>query len=157
MAEKFKNVTISDKKYRIGKWHAQDATYMLIKTGSIIGPIIISGIQNIDPSKLNNLKPTDLDIKQIDFGSLFAQLGAITEEDFKYIQAKCLGVVDVEMKSGYQPVMHANGEFSVEELDDDPMAVMALMVHVLLHNLAGFIQGSGLTYLNAIQATSQSN
>lgn len=141
MAEKFKDVTINGRQFRIGKFSARTGSFVLIKVSSSLAPMFAK----LDFSKLKDAKsPKDVDLGAIDIPGMIAELGNISESDFDYLQGKCLCICTASMPAGFIPVLNDNGSFGVMDLEEDVVTVMALMVHALIFNLSGFFQGSGL-------------
>lgn len=145
MSEKYKFVTVKGREYRINKFSATTGTFVLAKVSSVIAPAMAELVKGLGSQSLDKpddiLKDTQIFrglLDKVNLQSMFAPLSNMSEQDFMYVQQKCLGVCQVNLSSGYVPAMHANGSFSIAELEDDSFAVMALMVHALIHNFAGF-------------------
>jgi len=130
-----------------------------MKVSGILAPMVEPLIKGLDPKLLNDVENMDnVSLKDIDIASLIAPLAQLTESDFTYIQEKCLEVCTVNMPSGSIPVVYDNGSFSVPDLEEDGMTIMALMVHTLIHNFTGFFEGSPLRgLLGGILATNSPN
>lgn len=148
MGEKYKFVAVKGQEYRIGKFSALHGTYVLAKISGVIASALKSLVtgMNDDTDSLEDVvkdfKVIKNLVKDVDIQSMFAPLASMGEEDFMYVQKKCLSVCHVQKQIGYVPAIHDNGSFSVPELDDDTFAVMALIVHALIHNFAGFFTES---------------
>lgn len=146
MAEKFKDVTIKSYEFRIRKFSAMDGAYIIPKVTGLLAPVFQSLMSGMD-IKHAVTSPGDIDLSKLDISALLGPLAKIPEEDFKYLQRKCLNVCQLRLQGGYQPIVHDNGSFSLTELEDDAMTVLALMVHTLIHNFAGFFDGAPLAEL----------
>lgn len=140
MAEKFKNVAIKGHEFRIGKFNAMDGAFIIPKVTGLLAPILTPLLGSLDLQKAVN-NPEDIDLKGLDFGALLGPLAKIPEDDFKYLQKKCLSVCEAKFKN-YQPVLNDNGSFSLADLEDDALSVLMLMVHTLVHNFKDFFDGS---------------
>ncbi|WP_436663546.1 phage tail assembly chaperone [Alicyclobacillus acidoterrestris] len=145
MAEKYKDVTIKGQEYRIGKFSAREGAFIIPKVAGILAPIFAPLLKGLDLKQVD--KPEDINLKGIDIASILGPLANLKEDDFMYLQDKCLKVCQAKKPVGLIPVLNDNGSFSVAELEDDGMAVLTLMVHTLIHNLAGFFSGSPLAGL----------
>lgn len=145
MSEKCKFVTVKGQEYRIGKFSAMDGAFIIPKVTGMLAPILGPLLEGLDVKQFT--KPEDLDLKNFDIIKAMAPLADLEEKDFMYLQDKCLKVVTVKRQAGYVPVIHDNGSFSVETLEDDGMSVLALMVHTLIFNFTGFFEGSPFTGL----------
>lgn len=142
--DKTKNVTVNGRNFQIRKFSAKNGAFIAIKVAGLIGPII----DQVDLSKLMNAKKVeDIELNDIHFGKAIHELGRLSEDDFNYLHDKALSVVS-EFRPNNSipvPVVHSDGTYGVEGLEDDPMAVTALMVHALWFNLKGFFQGNALS------------
>ena len=83
-------------------------------------------------------------------------LASISEEELISFEEKCLNTVDALKPAGWQPVMSGKN-FGVEELENDPIAVLLLCYDVMEFNLGGFFGGKGLTSILPRKNTSQPN
>lgn len=157
MAEKYKDVTVKGQDYRIGKFTAIDGAFIVPKAAGMLAPIVGPLFESVDLTKFIKA-PEDIDFKGLNLAAILGPLSSLKEEDFKYLLDKCLKVCQAKMPSGYVPVVYDNGSFSVAELEEDSSSILALMVHALIHNLAGFFSGSPLTgLLSGIPGISSQN
>lgn len=156
MGEKYKLVTIKGREYRIGKFGARDGAYIVMKVAGLLAPLAGAFVQGGKIQQIaNTSSPSDVLVGDVDVAKLLAPLAAVSEADFTYLQEKSLRVCHVKMPAGWVPVLTDTGDFSQPELEDDAAAVMALMVHALIHNLTGFFDGSPLTgWLSGLLTTS---
>ncbi len=146
--EKFKTVLIKDREYRIGKFGARDGSFILLKVAGILAPIVEALMSSGKIKEITAAESfEDFKLGDFEISKLVAPLTQMAEADFKYLQAKCLGVCGVKVASGYVPILNDTGEFSQPEMDDDVATAMFLMVHTLMHNLMGFFVGSPLSGL----------
>ncbi|UUZ93230.1 hypothetical protein LJK87_50060 [Paenibacillus sp. P25] len=99
---------------------------------------ILAGIFN-KPGKPGKAKKVD------DGGNLLAvvsEIGKLSEEDFTWIQDKCLSVCYEVLPAGLTPVLREDGNFGVIGLEEDTVTVMMLTAHALMHNLSFLKEGS---------------
>lgn len=149
MGEKYVYKTVNGIEYKIGKFSAQTGAFVLAKTLGILGPSLAELAKGLGTKQVEKpedvLKDTNVIqslLDGINVQAFFAPFAALNEDDFLYLEKKCLSVCYRELRSGDVPVMHANGQLSVPELEDDHLAIMALMAHALIHNFAGFFSAS---------------
>ncbi|SFU71158.1 phage tail assembly chaperone [Alicyclobacillus macrosporangiidus] len=141
MGEKYKDVEINGRKFRIRKFSARDGSYILIKVMSILAPMF----QGLDLNQVQNVKDvSDVASNGLDVFGMIAKLITLSESDFNYIQEKCLRVCSEHLPSGFVPVLNDNGSFGVLNLEDDTVTVLALTAHALIFNLQSFFAGSPL-------------
>lgn len=134
----FKEITISDRKFIIKKFDARTGSYMLFKVVGLLAP----AFKSISPEMFKKVKgPKDL--AGINFTDMLGDLMNLKEEDFRYIQDKCLGVCSEALPAGNVSVLDKNGNFSVIGLETDTMTVLSLTTHALIFNLSSFF-GAGL-------------
>jgi hypothetical protein len=155
MTENYKDVVISGRTFRIKKFGAKTGAFMAIKITGLLAPLV----KNIDFGKLKEVK----DISEVDTGAfnlsgIMDGLGSLSEQDFNYIQDKCLQVCSEVLPAGVAPVLKTDGTFGVTGLDEDTMTVLALTVHTIMFNVKGFFSGSPLaSFLGGLSITSQQN
>jgi hypothetical protein len=139
--EHFKDVEVNGRMFRIRKFDALTGSFMLIKITGLMAPLL----KNLDMSKLKNVnEASDVQLDAFNLPGIMAELGNLPEEDFKYIQGKCLRVCHESLSAGLTPILNENGSFAVMGLDEDTMTVMALTVHALVFNVKGFFTESPL-------------
>jgi hypothetical protein len=144
MQDNYKDVTINGRTFRIRKFSAKVGAFMVLKVTGLIAPLF----KNVDLNKLMNVKgPEDIDLSTFNFAGIMAELGNLSEDDFNYIQDRCLQVCSESLPAGLTPVLNPNGSFGVLNLEDDTMTVLALTVHVLMFNLKSVFTGSPLASL----------
>lgn len=161
MSEKFKEVEIKGRTFRIKKFDALTGSFILIKITALLAPII----SHLDLKKINSVKPTDanadtdsFNLDGIDIPGIASELGKLSEVDFRFLQGKSLRLCSESLPAGFVPILHDNGSFAVQNLDDDTMTVMALMVHALVFNVKGFFLESPLaSLLGGLMTTSPRN
>lgn len=152
--EDSKVVTIKDREFCIKKFDARTGSFMLVKVSGLLAPMF----KNFKLSK--EKKPEDIKVSDIDISGAISVLSTLTEQDFNYIQGKCLGVCFELLPSGPANVLADNGSFGVIGLENDTMTVMALTAHALIFNVTSFFEGSPLAglvgkTLTSIQSTVQ--
>ncbi|MEK8128662.1 phage tail assembly chaperone [Paenibacillus filicis] len=151
--EKYKDVPINGRNFRIKKFDARTGSFMLLKVTGLLAPLF----KNLDIAKIINateekedgeeaFNVTDI-ISKFNISGIMAELGNLSEEDFDYVQEKSLRVCSELLPAGEAPVLRKNGTFGVEDLADDTITVMALTAHALIFNLKGFFSGSPLASL----------
>lgn len=142
--ENYKDIDINERKFRIKKFSALTGGFMLIKIAGILAPFF----KNLDLSKFKDAKdPSEVNLAALNIPGIMAELGNLSEDDFNYIQKKCLQVCSEMMPAGLVPILNDNGSFGVIGLEEDTMTVLALTVHTLIFNVKGFFHGSPLASL----------
>lgn len=143
-AENYNDIEINGRNFRIKKFNALTGGFMLIKITGLLAPFF----KNLDLSKLKDVKkPSEMDINSLNLPGIMAELGNLSEEDFTYIQTKCLQVCSESLPAGFVSVLNGSGAFGVTGLEEDTMTVLALTVHTLIFNVKGFFLGSPLASL----------
>lgn len=144
-AVSYKDVIINDRTFRIKKFDARTGSFMVTKITKLLAPIV----KHLDFKKLKDVKEaSDVDLGAFDFSGIMSSLGDLSEDDFTYIQDKCLKVCFEVLPAGLAPVLDpSTGYFGVSDLEDDTMTVLALTAHALIFNVSGFFQGSPLAGL----------
>lgn len=135
--EKFKDVEIKGRKFRLTKINARTGSFMATKVIGILTPLI----QNLN---LKEIKAEN-DIEKIDITKAMKGLTSLEEREFHYIQDNCLKLCYELLSAGPAKVLNDDCTFGVEGLEDDTMTVMALTVHALVFNVKGFFDGSPLS------------
>jgi hypothetical protein len=133
--EKYKDVEINGRKFRIRKFPARTGAFVLIKVTGMIAPFFKG-------ANLADLKSGITDATAI--AGIMEKLGDISESDFNYLQEKCLGVCSEVLPGGLAPVLNENGTFGVIDFEEDVIGVLALTAHALMFNLYPVFQGAGL-------------
>lgn len=149
----YKDVEINDRTFRIKKFDARTGSFMIFKITKMLAPIV----KNLDLAKLKDVKEaSDVDLGAFDLSGIMTELGNLSEDDFTYIQDKCLQVCSEVLPAGLTPVIDKNGFFGASDLEEDTMTVLALTAHAIIFNVHGFFQGSPLQKLfPGISNTSQ--
>lgn len=138
--EKHKDVTIHDRTFRIRKFPARTGAFVLVKVTGMLAPLF----KGIDLSMLMEEKNAAETFKGLDLPGMIEKLCSISEDDFNYLQEKCLGVCSEVLPGQMAPVLNENGTFGVIGLEDDTMTILALTAHALIFNLQPVFQGAGL-------------
>lgn len=155
--ENHKDVTINERTFRIKKFDARTGAFMLLKITGMIAPLL----KGVDLNKFTTItSPGDIDLSGLNLTSILSELGNLlcnlSEEDFTYIQDKCLKLCSEALPAGLTPVLAANGAFGVLNLEEDTMTVLALTVHTIMFNVQGFFSGSPLaSMLGGLSITSR--
>lgn len=137
----YKDVEINDRTFRINKFDARTGSFMVFKITKLLAPLV----KNLDLTKFKDVKEaSDVDLGAFDLSGIINELGNLSEDDFTYIQDRCLKVCSEVLPAGLAPVIDKNGFFGVGDLEDDTMTVLALTAHALIFNLQGFFLGSPL-------------
>lgn len=140
----YKDIVINERTFRIKKFNARTGSFMVMKITKLLAPIV----KYLDLSKIKEVKQaSDVDLGAFDLSGIMNELGNLSEEDFVYIQDKCLQVCSEVLPAGLAPVLDKNGFFGVNDLEEDTMTVLALTAHAIIFNLQGFFQGSPLMKL----------
>lgn len=139
--ETHKDVEIGGRTFRIKKFDALTGSFMLIKITGMLAPLF----KNMDIGKLKDVKDvSEVSPDAFDISGIMAEIGNLSEQDFKYVQEKCLRVCSEVLPAGLSPVLNPNGSFGVIGIEEDTMTVLALTVHTLIFNVKGFFSGSPL-------------
>lgn len=142
--ENYKNVVINERTFRIKKFNALTGGYMLIKIATILAPFL----STLNLSKFKDVKEvSEVKLDSLNISGIAAELGKLSENDFRYVQEKCLQVCSEVLPAGFTPVLNDNGSFGVMGLEEDTMTVLSLTVHTLIFNVKGFFHGSPLASL----------
>jgi hypothetical protein len=142
--QSYKDVVINERTFRIKKFDARTGSFMVMKITKLLAPIV----KHLDLSKVKDVKQaSDVDLGAFDLSGIMNELGNLSEDDFTYIQDKCLKVCSEVLPAGLAPVLDKSGFFGVTDLEDDTMTVLALTAHAIIFNLQGFFQGSPLQKL----------
>lgn len=142
--ENYKDVEINGRTFRIRKFDARTGSFMLIKITGLLAPLF----KNMDLSKFKDVKNvSEIKLDALNIPGLMSGLGNLSEEDFEYVQGKCLQVCSEVLPAGLTPVLNSNGTFGVTGIEDDTMTVLALTAHTLIFNVKGFFSGSPLASL----------
>lgn len=144
-------VTVKGRKYVIRKFDARTGSYLGVKLLALITPILQSYLPHIYgmiKEELPNAEVLDKlnKLADADISSITKALMNLSEQDFFYIQDKCLQVCSELLPSGPTPIMNDNRTFGVIGLENDVSSVMALTVHALMFNMSSFF-GEGLLTL----------
>jgi len=142
--ERFTEVTINERRFQIGKFDALTGSFMAVKLAGMIAPLVKS--INVDAVR-GAEKLEDVKMSSFDITGILSAIGSLTEEDFAYVQGKCLRVCREILPGDLAPVIRADGSFGVTDLDDDTATVMALTVHALMFNIKSFFGASPLASL----------
>lgn len=146
----YKDIEISERKFRLNKMDAQTGSYMLFKVMGIIGPIFkrmkVEDLENFTADKLN-------------IADVIEALCSLSEKDFRYIQENCLKIVEEILPAGPARILDKYGNYGVLNIEFNTGLIMALTVHSLIFNVQGFFGGiplaSMLKGLNIFQQNLQ--
>lgn len=160
----FKTVTINNRTFLIRKFDALTGSYTMMKVGGIfaslfnrVDPKLLKVMMNKD--KEENKDSTDklsIDLlKNIDITGIASSLLKLSEEDYLYIQNKCLQVCFESLPAGPAQVLNNNGSIGI--IDFDAKLAMALTAHALTFNVTDFFGGNLLdSILGGLISTQQS-
>lgn len=127
----FKDVTINEQKFQIGRLSARDGSWILLQVMTKMMPPAIA-------SRLN-------------FGLLdtSTKRSEMSAAEFHEIQDLCIAACRRYEKVGTvetpMPIMARPGVFAIAELENDIVTILALTVHVLLFNISCFFDGKALS------------
>jgi len=144
--EDFKKVKIKDREFIVSKFDALTGSYMLLKVGNILLPIL----GKVDVTKIDKDNPQN-SLKGIDLASIAIGLTSLTKEDFSYIQIECLKVCHEDLPAGKAPVITPNGQYGINNVDTK--LALVLTVHALIFNVNDFF-GDDLSDLMSAGLTS---
>ena len=147
--ETFKDVELSERQWRIGRFDALTGSFIAYKLMNLLLPMA------------GNL-PGDIASDEGVTGFLSKGLPTMSREDFTSLQTDCLRLCsEITMAGNVQtpiPVMLANGAWGVDDIADNPMLAMGLTIHALVFNVSGFFGEGALKGLSEkITGMSSSN
>jgi hypothetical protein len=129
--EKFKDVELHGRKWRIAKFDALTGSYVAYKL-------------------LFQMLPTPIEA-QMEGVKLPAGRSTMSKAEFVDLQKDCLAACSELIMVGSQiapiPVITSVGAWGVEGVEDDLMLAMLLTVHCLVFNVAGFFEEGALKEL----------
>lgn len=132
LKQKFKEVEVGGKKYRLTKMDARTGSYIAAKLALLAAPL------------LKNIKKD----KDLDAESMAALVTGLNRKDFEEIQTLLLKRVQLlREKDGVplpEPIIMADGSFVDEELEYSTAAVMNLTVQSVMFNVGDFFAEAGL-------------
>jgi hypothetical protein len=68
----------------------------------------------------------------------------MSKQEFANLQLDCLHVCYEVLPAGKAPVIGENGAWGVAGLENDTITIVALTIHALVFNIAGFFDGNAL-------------
>lgn len=129
--EPFKDVEISGRKWRVGRFDAM--------TGSYITMLV-----------LMQMLPMGLD-EQVGLGSVSKGRSLMDKKTFFDVQSDCLRVCSELQSIGDNVapvrVMLDDGRWGVSGVEDDVTIILALTIHTLIFNISDFFQEDALSTL----------
>jgi hypothetical protein len=146
--ENFKIVEIAGRKWRIEKFDAMTGSYIAYQ---LMSQMLPGGIdQQVTGGEAAAIAPKNRPL--------------MSKKEFANLQLDCLNVCYELLPAGKTPVIGENGAWGVIGIEDDTITVMALTIHALIFNIAGFFDGNalkelagsfaGMTLFNAPTSTS---
>lgn len=124
MRETFKDVTISNRKFRLNKFDALTGSFVIY---TLLTQILPMGLGK----KIEGLESQDK-----------SNLPVMTRERFTELQIICLKACSEIKPAGNSivpvPIMMADGRWGVEDLENDAPLVVALTVQILGYNAQSF-------------------
>lgn len=131
----FKDVTIGDEKFRVGRMTAMVGSSIMVK----LLPLIIPYLD---------------EIKGLEIASIIKMLPSIPTEDFTRYQIESMKVSYTVVEGAPVPIMMVNGKWANKRLEYDPIKVTALTAHALVFNLSPFFINGGLkTIMESVMGT----
>ena len=127
--EEHKILELAGRKWRIEKFDALTGSYIAYQL-------------------MSQMLPGDLDAQVTD-GQAPKNRPLMSKQEFGNLQLDCLAVCYEVLPAGKAPVIGENGAWGVAGLENDTVAVMALTIHALIFNIAGFFDGNALKDLVA--------
>ena len=132
LKQKFQEVEVGGKKYRLTKMDARTGSYIAAKLAMLAAPF------------LNKLKKDE----GIDAEGMAALVASLSRKDFEEIQTLLLKRVQLlREKDGIplpEPILMADGSFVDEELEYSTAAVMNLTGQSIIFNVGDFFAEAGL-------------
>ena len=126
--ETYKDITISERNFRIKKFDAL--------TGSYIAYSLMAETLPMGVGKLIGLPEQKSEIKKM------------SKQDFRDLQMDCLKVCSEKLTGGMQPIFDEGGNWAVIGLESDAVTVLALTIQALIFNVKSFFTESLLTSLS---------
>lgn len=127
--EDHKILELADRKWRIEKFDALTGSYIAYQLMSQMLP------GGMDAQVTEGLAPKNRPM--------------MSKQEFGNLQLDCLHVCYEVLPAGKAPVIGENGAWGVVGLKNDAITVMALTIHALVFNIAGFFDGNALKDLTA--------
>lgn len=135
--ETYKDITLNDRRWRIGKFDARTGSYIIMK----LVPFLLS-------AGLSNMAQISMEDIAMRIGALITRF---SKAEFYELQNDCLSVVkevtEVDGKEVALPLMLASGKWAVKDIEDDTLLILALTTQALVFNITGFFEGNALEKL----------
>ena len=145
--EKYKDIEIDGRKFRINKFNAMTGTFMLMKMLGILLPML-------DKIDLDSVEIATL--KDLNFTHIAKSLCDLEEKEFKYIQENCLKVVEEILPAGPQQILNNYGVWGVQDIEFDMGLVHNLTVQSIWFNMQSFLKGNPLSsFLKGLNISQQ--
>lgn len=129
-----KIVELKGRKFVIKKFDARTGSFMLIKVTGIVAPML----KGMDLNKITAKNKDEVNLNDIDVAKVVSGLTSLSEQDFNYINDKCLQVCFEVLPAGPTRVMNPDGNFGVIGLENDAATTLPLVAHTLIFNVMGF-------------------
>lgn len=150
--ENFKKIKIQDRNFIIRKFDALTGSYTVLKIGALFAPLF----KNIDFAKIDaNTEDVMSNLSAIDLSGIGISLSSLKEEDFLYVQRKCLQVCYEDLPAGSAQVLKENLTFGVNDIDSK--TAMALMIQTIIFNVTDFFPENLLDLITGGLNTFQQN
>ena len=129
LKQKYQEVEVGGKKYRLTKMDARTGSYIAAKLALLAAPLLKKG-------------------GSVDDNAMAALVPSLNRKDFEEIQTLLLKRVKLlREKDGVslpEPILMADGSFVDEELEYSTAAVMNLTVQSIMFNVGDFFAEAGL-------------
>ena len=129
LKQKYQDVEVGGKKYRLTKMDARTGSYIAAKLALLAAPLLKKG-------------------GSVDDNAMAALVPGLNRKDFEEIQTLLLKRVKLlREKDGIflpEPILKADGSFVDEELEYSTAAVMNLTVQSVMFNVGDFFAEAGL-------------
>lgn len=129
LKQKYQEVEVGGKKYRLTKMDARTGSYIAAKLALLAAPLLKKG-------------------GSVDDNAMAALIHSLNRKDFEEIQTLLLKRVKLlREKDGVslpEPILMADGSFVDEELEYSTAAVMNLTVQSIMFNVGDFFAEAGL-------------
>ena len=120
-------VTLSGRQWAIKKFDAFTGSYIAY---ALLGQMLPGGMDSMVRGETSE-KPTSI----------------MSKKDFISIQKDCLSVCYEVLPAGDIPIIGENGNWGVQNIENDSSTVIALTIHALLFNISSFFKGGALADL----------
>ena len=145
-----KIITIGKRKFKIEKFDALTGSYIVFTLLEKVAPLFFASEEEkkTDTKKKKVSEEKDGNFKKV-IANLLIGRTLLTREEFMRLQKDCLSVVSEVLPAGPRPIIGANNEWGVADIERNAQLAIVLTIHALAFNVADFFGGQGLQELKA--------